>query len=55
VFRIKKKTPWGIYIGVSVAAVAAAVYLLLPDDSVPDPPVVDSPSRLVDPPRLPGN
>ncbi len=55
VFRIKKKTPWGIYIGVSVAAVAAAVYFLLPDDPGPDPPVVELPSRLVDPPGLPGN
>ena len=55
VFRIKKKTPWGIYIGVSVAAVAAAVYFLLPDDPGPDPSVVDPPSRLVDPPGLPGN
>ncbi len=58
VFRIKRKTPWGIYIGVSVAAVAAAVYLLLPpDDPSPDPnpPMVEPPSRLVDPPALPGN
>ncbi len=54
VFRIKKKTPWGIYIGVSVAAVAAAVYFLLPDNAGPDAPV-DTPSRLTDPPGVPGN
>lgn len=54
VFRIKKKTPWGIYIGVSVAVVAAAVYFLLPDDPGPDSPM-NPPSRLVDPPGVPGN
>ncbi len=54
VFRIKKKSPWGIYIGVSVAVVAAAVYFLLPDNAGPDAPV-DTPSRLTDPPKVPGN
>ena len=54
VFRIKRKTPWGIYVGVSVAAVAAAVYFLLPDNAGPDVPN-DTPSRLIDPPGVPGN
>lgn len=52
VFRIKKKTPWGIYIGASVAVAAAAVYFLWPDDE----PIVDGPtdpSSLTDPPGLP--
>ena len=53
VFRIKKKTPWGIYVGVSVAVAAAAVYLLLPDDSGGGGPTVDPPSRLADPPGVP--
>lgn len=54
VFRIKKKTPWGIYIGVSVAAAAAAVYFLWPD---PDKKIttIEPGSPLVDPPGVPGN
>ncbi|MGB3852123.1 MAG: Ser-Thr-rich GPI-anchored membrane family protein [Tunicatimonas sp.] len=54
VFRIKKKTPWGLYIGVSVAVAAAAVYFLLPSDPAPNS-TVEAPSRLVDPPAVPGN
>ncbi|MGB3780577.1 MAG: Ser-Thr-rich GPI-anchored membrane family protein [Tunicatimonas sp.] len=55
VFRIKKKTPWGIYIGVSVAAVAAAVYFLRPNDPGGNGSGGDLPARLIDPPGVPGN
>ncbi len=48
VFRIKKKTPWGIYVGVSVAAVAVAVYFLQPNET-------KTGSPLIDPPGVPGN
>ena len=49
VFRIKKKTPWGIYIGASVA-VGVAAYLLWDTIFPPPPP---PPSVLTDPPGLP--
>ena len=49
-FRIKKRTPWGLYLGVTVAAAAAATYFLWPDPA----PTSES-GGLVDPPGLPAN